>query len=161
MTPQQHGRAAPASPAALSGELSRRVDAGGAVPAGVDRRLREELGWGGRMMDVLAALDDDVATLAFVAGGRRPDEVAAAVGLWAEAALSLEEIGLVLAGGGYDPDPFVALARAGLLERLLRLPDGSPRRVHGELAGRWVSDELALADDDQVVEAVGKVLAGG
>ncbi len=146
------------TPAELAEALESVTDEFGAVPAGVARRLSEERGWGGRLIDVLSVLTENADSMAYLAGGRRPDEVATWVALWAESSLSLEQIRLVVADRGWDPEPFVALAAAGLLERTLIGRDGLPRVIHGELAGGWVSDELALADDSEVVRRVLEVL---
>lgn len=130
----------------------------GTVPVGAARRLCEERGWRGRLIDVLAVLTEAAGQMAYLAGGRRPEAVATWLALWAESSLSLDEIRLIVADRGWDPEPFAALAKAGLLERTLVHPDGSPRVIHGELAGGWVSDELALADDAEVVRRVLEVL---
>lgn len=75
---------------------------------------------------------------------------------------TLEQVGDALArhvgAAGWDPEPFVAVVRAGLLDSLLRLPDGSPRRVRGELAGGWLSDQFALAEDAEVLRAVRRLV---
>lgn len=130
----------------------------GAVPAGVAEQVRSRTGWHGRLVDVLAVLTDDVEAMGYLAGGRRPDEVATSLSLWAESPLSLEEIRLIVAAGGWDPEPFVVLERAGLLEAILLTGDGSVRRIRGELAGGWVSDQLALAEDAEIVRAVREVI---
>ena len=147
------------SPEELARALTELVGADGVVPAGVAGALRAARGWTGRVVDVLEVLTEDVERMGYLAGGRRPDEVATWVGLWADSALTLEQIRLVVAAGGWDPDPFVVLARAGLLEAALEQPDGSLRRVRGELAGGYVSDELALADDAEILRVVRAVIA--
>ena len=133
----------------------------GAVPAGAARRIAAERGWHGRLIDVLDVLTEDADHMAYLAGGRRPDEVASWLSLWAQSSLSLDEIRLVVADRGWDPEPFVVLARAGLLERTLLRPDGSPRIIRGELAGGWISDELALADDREIVRRALAVIEEG
>ncbi len=144
--------------AALEAELKERVDARGEVPVGVAEQLQREKGWGGRLLEVLALLTRDAERMGYLAGGRRPDEVATWLSVWHGSDLSLPEIELVVESGGWDPEPFVVLGRAGLLERLLRRPDGTVRRVRGELAGGWASDNLALADEAEILREVAKVL---
>jgi hypothetical protein len=53
--------------------------------------------------------------------------------MWVDSALTLDEIRQVVAFGGWDPEPFVVLARAGVLEAILRSADGSPRHIRGVL----------------------------
>lgn len=142
----------------VTDELERHADAAGGVQAGVAAQLVAERHWTGRLVDVLAVLTEDPERMGYLAGGRHPEEVATWLALWAESPLSLEEIRLIVASGGWDPEPFVVLAKAGLLEPLLRLSDGTARRVRGELAGGWVSDQFALASDAEVLEAVSRLL---
>jgi hypothetical protein len=142
----------------LTEALTKRVDEEGAVPVGIAERLKEEEGWAGRLLEVLGVVTQDSQTMGYLAGGRRPDEVATWLSAWVESPLSLEEIRLVVAAGGWDPEPFVVLARAGLLGTLLRRADGSPRRIRGELAGGWVSDQLALDADADILQRVRQVL---
>jgi hypothetical protein len=73
--------------------------------------------------------------------------------------LSLDEIELVLRGGGYDSDPFVALSGAGLLRQALCDDNGQVRRVGGERAGAWISDQLNMAAADDVVDRVRTLIA--
>lgn len=143
----------------LTDELERHTDAAGGVQAGVAAQLVAERHWTGRLVDVLAVLTEDPQRMGYLAGGRHPQEVATWLALWAESPLSLEEIRLIVASGGWDPEPFVVLSKAGLLEPLLRLSDGMPRRVRGELAGGWVSDQFALASDAEILQAVSELLA--
>jgi hypothetical protein len=142
----------------LAQALGCVADADGVVPAGVAGRLRQDYGWGGRLVDVLEVMTENFETMGYLAGGQRADEVVTWLVPWADSPLSLEEIRLVVASGGWDPEPFAVIARAGLLEKLLRLPDGTPRRIRGELAGGWVSDELALAEDDEILRRVRQVI---
>lgn len=142
----------------ISEALKRTATQDGEVPVGAGRRLAEEEGWRGRLVDVLVLITDDATTMGYLAGGRRPEEVALSLSLWVQSPLSLDDIRLVVASGGWDPEPFVVLASVGLLEAVLRRPDGSPRRVRGELAGGWVSDQLALADDSEILREVRKIL---
>lgn len=142
----------------LAQALEERVGRDGAVPAGVAALLHRERGWRGRLMEVLEVLTEDTQTMAYLAGGRRPDEVMTWLAPWVECPLSLDQIRLVVSLRGWDPEPFVVLARAGLLETVLLTSDGLPRKIRGELAGGWVSDELALADDEEVLRQVRQVL---
>jgi len=50
---------------------------------------------------------------------------------------------------GYDPEPFSTLADHGLLLDALLDETGELRRVHGERAGMWISDECALATPEE------------
>jgi hypothetical protein len=144
----------------LSDALAEHLNRDGAVTPGAVRRLVAERHWSGRTVDVLGIVAENSERMGFMAGGRRPDEVATWVAIWADCPLSLDEIRLVASAGGWDPEPFAVLAREGLLESFLRGPDGSTRRVRGELAGTWASDELALSDDDEVVEVARQIIAG-
>ncbi|MDA8264984.1 MAG: hypothetical protein M0T79_06495 [Actinomycetota bacterium] len=144
----------------LTEALRQRAGSDGTVPAGIAAALVEETGWNGRLLDVLGILTDDVEKMGYLAGGRRPDEVVTSLSLWAESPLSLGDIRLIVTAGGWDPEPFVVLSRAGLLRAILQAPDGSIRRIRGELAGGWVSDQLALADDTSILRAVREVLDG-
>lgn len=140
--------------------LAEQADASGLVHAGVARLVARARGWVGRMAEVLDVLDETDEKLSYLAGGRRPDEVATWVSIWADSPLTLQQIRLVTSAGGWDPDPFVVLARAGLLERLLLHADGTIRRVRGEKAGAWASDELALASEEEIVSAARQAIAG-
>lgn len=143
----------------ISRALSEHVDRMGVVPAGVARRVAIDNDWTGRLAEVLSVLDESDDKLAYLAGGRRPDEVTTWLSIWAESPLTVEQIRLVTSAGGWDPDPFVVLADAGLLEAFLCDPGGEVRRVHGQRAGAWLSDELALADEDQVLDAARTLLS--
>lgn len=107
--------------------------------------------WSGRRWDVLQVIAQDVERMRYVAGGDRPDEVATCAGRWADSTLEVDDIDLVIRSGGYDPDPFVTLANAGLLRTALLHDDGTIRHIHGERAGVWISDELALAAPDDTL----------
>lgn len=143
---------------ALTKALRWHVDRYGGVTAGVAATLRAERGWTGRLIDILEVFSQSAEQLGYMSGGRRPEEVATWLALWSDSPLSVDQIRLVADAGGWDPDPFVVVAREGLLETLLRLPDGSVRRVRGERAGGWVSDELAIADDTEIIAAVHRVI---
>lgn len=138
--------------------LQHHADAAGGVRAGVAAQLVAEHHWTGRLVDVLAVLTEDPERIGYLAGGRHPEEVATWLALWSESPLSLEEIRLIVASGGWDPEPFIVLSKAGLVEPLLRLNDGSPRRIRGELAGAWLSDQFALASDGEILDAVTALL---
>jgi len=138
--------------------LEAHVDADGATFATAIHVIVAETGWSGRLVDVLRLVAKSNDRMGFLAGGRRPDEVLTWLSIWADTTLSLEEMELIMTAGGWDPEPFVALARAGLLEAFLRAPDGTIRRVNGELAGGWASDELALANDEEILAAAIQII---
>lgn len=140
--------------AELEEALAGHVHPDGTVPGGIAARLAEDYGWSGRLMDILAILADNSEKMGYLAGGRHPGEVAKWLSVWADSPLAVEEIKLIMASGGWDPDPFVVLARSGLLSPFLRNADGSARRVRGVLAGGWLSDEYALAEEDEILRAV-------
>lgn len=139
--------------AEFTSALEEHVDRHGEVSPGIAEALRVERGWRGRVIDILEIFSQSEELLGYMAGGRRPDEVITWLAIWAESSLSLDQIRLIAEAGGWSPEPFVVLARAGLLEALLRVPDGSIRRCRGERVGGWVSDELTTADDATVVGA--------
>lgn len=138
----------------LAQELARHVRANGALRPGVAGELAAEKGWHGRLMDVLGVLTEDTARMGYLAGGRKPQEVMTWLPLWAHTPFSLEQIRTIVSSGGWDPEPFDVVVRNGLLERLVYRPDGSLRRVRGEFAGAWLSDEFALATDEEILRAV-------
>lgn len=107
----------------------------------------------GRLWDVARVVMSDQEQLRYLAGGNRPDEVAAMVACWADSRLSLEEIRMVVDAGGYDPDPFEPLALAGCLRQVLR-DNGATRVIQGERAGSWISDQMALTAEGDVVPRV-------
>lgn len=138
--------------------LSEHAGPGGVVPAGVARQVAADNNWAGRLTEILAVLDESDDKLAYLSGGRRPDEVCTWLSIWAESPLSVEQVRLITSAGGWDPDPFVVLAAADLLDEFLSQPDGAIRRVRGARAGAWLSDEMAVADRDQILAAVRSVL---
>jgi hypothetical protein len=142
----------------LAEALDEHVARNGTVRPGVAAEIARETGWRGRLMDVLAVLTEDTQRMAYLAGGRLPREVMTWLPLWADSPFSVDEIRLIVSSAGWDPEPFVVVVQQGLLERLVHLPDGSMRRVRGELAGGWLSDQFALADDEEVLRAVRAVL---
>lgn len=138
--------------------LTHHVARNGALRPGVARVIAAEKRWHGRVMDVLDILTEDTARMGYLAGGYRPEEVMTWLSLWVGSPFSLDEIRTIVTGGGWDPDPFAVVVEHGLLERLVHLPDGSLRRVRGELAGAWLSDKFALEDDEHVLRAVRQLL---
>lgn len=144
----------------LRSALARHASKAGEVFPSALRLMAAEEHWEGRLWDVLGLLASDLETMRYVVGGGRPDEVADCAARWSDSGLSLEDIALVLASGGYDPDPFVTLAEAGLLLTALRYEDGTNRLVDGERAGTWISDELALTSPDETIERTRTMIAG-
>jgi hypothetical protein len=138
--------------------LAHHVRANGAVQPGVAAELAHERGWHGRLIEVLGVLTEDTARMGYLAGGRKPDEVMTWLPLWADSPFSLAEIRTIVASAGWDPEPFGVVVANGLLERLVYRPDGSLRRVRGELAGAWLSDQFALADDDEILREVRRIV---
>jgi hypothetical protein len=144
----------------IADALATHVAANGTLRAGVAVQLRKERGWHGRLVDVLEVVTEDDERMGYLAGGHKPDEVTSWLPLWADAPFSLEQIRAIVSSAGWDPEPFVVIVRHGLLDRLVHRPDGSPRRIQGELAGGWLSDRFALtADDDVILREVRRVLA--
>lgn len=117
--------------------------------------------WDERSEEIFGVFVSSEDRLGYLAGSRRPAEVAAAVMRWIDSPLSVGQVRMIVACGGWDPDPFVPVAEAGLLEPLLFEPDGSRRRVQEELAGGWLSDAMALASDTEVLHAVRGLLRSG
>ena len=138
----------------LAYALAHHVAANGAVRPGVADELKVEKGWHGRLIDVLGVLTEDTARMGYLAGGRKPEEVMTWLPLWADSPFSIEEIRTIVTSAGWDPEPFGVVVRNGLLDRLVYRPDGSLRRVRGELAGAWLSDDYALATDEEILRAV-------
>ncbi len=144
---------------ALKAALARHASANGEVFPSALKRIAAEEQWAGRLWDVVRLIASDVDTMRFEAGGDRADEIAECAGRWAESSLSLDEIELVLACGGYDPDPFTVLAREGLLRPALRTEEGTVRLVNGERAGVWISDELALSAPSEIVDRTRRIIS--
>jgi hypothetical protein len=142
----------------LSEALAHRVTIYGAVQRGAAAELAAEMKWHGRLIDVLRVLTEDSERMGYLAGGRKPDEVMTWLGLWVDSPFSIEQIRMITQSAGWDPEPFVVVTKHGLLERLVRCPDGTPRRVRGELAGGWLSDRFALADDEEILREVHALL---
>ncbi len=138
--------------------VAARVNPDGSVPAGIGSLLAAEKAWSGRIVDVLTVLTDNTETMGYLIGGRQQDDLSTWLAIWVESPLSVEQIRMITSARGWDPDPFVPIARDGLLEKLLVDADGAPRRIDGELAGGWVSDELALADEDEILRRVRQIV---
>lgn len=135
----------------LRRELHRHVGFDGTVPPHAHTRIAADGPWGGRIWEVLEIVAADHDRMAFLAGGLLPDEVADCVERWVDSPLEVRDITKIIDAGSYDPDPFTALASHGLLERVLHDEHGALRRVDGELAGRWVSDQFADAPDTKIL----------
>jgi hypothetical protein len=143
----------------LETDLAAHASSAGEVFPSALGLIQAESHWSGRLWEVAGAVMVDQETMRFLAGGNRPDEVAACAARWAESELSVNDIRMVVACGGYDPEPFEALDRAGILRTALYVAEDTPRMVKGERAGVWISDELALLTDEEVVERIGAVMA--
>lgn len=142
----------------IAAALGDHVAANGAVLPGVAGELSEERGWQGRLIEILGALTESAARMGYLAGGRKPEEVVTWLSLWSGSPLSVDEIRTIVRSGGWDPEPFGVVVANGLLERLVYRPDGELRHVRGELAGAWLSDQFALADDEEILREVGRVI---
>jgi len=136
--------------AKLNEALQRHADGRGVVPTDIVERLRREGPWDGRRWDVLQVVGDDGARLAYLAGGLLAAEVATCVELWSTSALTVDQIRAVVGAGGYDPDPFGVIAAEGLLDQVLAGDGGRPGHIGDELAGAWISDQLAASSDEEV-----------
>jgi len=142
----------------LRAALERHASSAGEVfPSALGLIFAEE-DWSGRLWDVLGLIASDLETMRYLVGGARADEIADCAARWADSGLSLEDMALVIGCGGYDPDPFVILATAGLLPSALHHKDGTDRRVDGERAGTWISDELALVSAEEIVERTRRMI---
>lgn len=141
--------------------LAQHVAANGAVRPGVAIELANEKGWHGRLIEVLGVLTEDASRMGYLAGGRKPDDVMTWLPLWADSPFSVEQIRTIVTSAGWDPEPFAVVVRNGLLERLVHRADGSLRRIRGELAGAWLSDQFALSDDEEILRAVREVIDEG
>lgn len=133
--------------------LERHASAKGEVFPSALRLIDAEDHPVGRLWEVARIVMADQEQMRYLAGGNRPDEVAGAVARWAESKLSLEQIRMVVGAGGYDPDPFEPLAEAGRLQYALHDGD-TVRIIHGERAGSWISDQMALAAEPDIVPKV-------
>jgi len=143
----------------LKAALARHAAPNGEVFPSALKRIAAEEQWSGWLWDVVCLIASDFDTMRFEAGGDHADEIADCAARWAESGLSLDHISSVLASGGYDPDPFAVLARAGLLTAAVQTDDGSTRLINGERAGTWISDELALSSPAEVVERTRRMIA--
>lgn len=138
--------------------LARHADKRGRLLPGVGARLAKENSWTGRTAEVLEIFTKSDQKMSYLAGGRRPDEIVTWLSPWIESSLSIDQIDEIVDCGGWDPDPFVVLSDAHILNEFLRHPDGSPRRVRGELAGGWLCDNCALAEPADTLEAVEAIM---
>ena len=145
----------------LEAALARHTSAAGEVFPSALGLIAAEEHWSGRLWEVLRLLAADMDTMRYAAGGDRPGEIAECAARWTESGLALEDIALVLGSGGYDPDPFVALSKAGILRTALRDENGATRRIDGERAGAWISDQLALASPEETVARIQRIAAAG
>lgn len=145
----------------LEAALRRHASGTGEVYPSALALIEAEEHWTGRLWDVARLVMADQELMRYVVGGNRPGVVAGCIGRWSESDLDLEQIRMILAGGGYDPDPFLPLARAGLLDAALHESDGTPRLIHGERAGAWISDTFALSAPQDVVKHVSSAIDGG
>lgn len=134
----------------LRDELQRHTGPDGAVTSETVAEMSGDGTWEGRLWEVLGIFSEDFERMAYLAGGVLPEDVATWVGFWADSPLELGQIRQVISAGGYDPDPFVVLARRGRLGTVLVDESGEVRRVEGELAGAWISDRFADASDEEV-----------
>ncbi|HUJ64649.1 MAG TPA: hypothetical protein VLX59_03860 [Acidimicrobiales bacterium] len=137
----------------LQAALARYASARGEVFPSALGLIDAECHPTGRVWEVAGLLMTDQEEMRYLSGGNRPDEVADTVGRWAESKLSLEQIKTVIEAGGYDPDPFEPLAVAGHLRQVLYDGDAT-RIIQGERAGMWISDQMALTADSDVVAKV-------
>ncbi len=142
----------------MASALAQHVAANGAVLPGIAKELSAEKHWRGRLIDILAVFTESAARMGYLAGGRKPGEVMTWLSLWADSPYSIDEIRTIVVSGGWDPEPFEVVVRNGLLDRLVHLPDGSLRRIRGELAGAWLSDQFALGDDEEILREVRQVV---
>lgn len=142
----------------LADALAHHVAANGALRPGVAVQIAAEKGWQGRLMDVLEVFTEDTARMGYLAGGRKPEEVMTWLPLWADSPFSVDQIRTIVTSAGWDPEPFVVVVKEGLLERFVYRPDGTLRRIRGELAGGWLSDQFALADEEEILRQVRKVV---
>ncbi|MDA8291964.1 MAG: hypothetical protein M0Z33_09850 [Actinomycetota bacterium] len=138
--------------------IAEHVAPNGTVRPGIADELAAAAGWHGRVVDVLALLTTDADRMGYLAGGLAPDEVASWLARWCDSPFSLDELRAIVSSAGWDPEPFVVVVRNGLLDRLVHLPDGTLRRVGGELAGAWLSDEHASSEEDAILAAVRRLV---
>jgi hypothetical protein len=138
--------------------LADHLAANGSVRPGVAAELVAEKGWHGRLVEVLGVLTEDTARIGYLAGGHKPQALMTWLPLWADSPFSLEQIRTIVASAGWDPEPFRVVVRNCLLDRLVYRADGSLRRVRGELAGAWLSDQFAMSDDEETLREVRRVI---
>ncbi|MDA8043744.1 MAG: hypothetical protein M0Z30_00665 [Actinomycetota bacterium] len=137
----------------LQGALARHASGGAQVYPSALALIDAEDHPTGRVWEVARIVMADQERMRYVSGGNHPEEVADTVARWAESHLSLGQMSIVMDAGGYDPDPFEPLATAGQLDHVLR-DGGSIRVIQGERAGSWISDQMALTPDAEIVARV-------
>ena len=142
----------------LEAALTRHASAAGEVYPSGAKLIDAEEHWSGRLWEVTRLVMADQETMRYLAGGNRPDEVATCASRWSESTLDLDQIKAVFAAKGYDPEPFEALSRAGLLTAALEFEDGTPRIIHGEHAGAWISDTFAMSSDEETLDGVAEAI---
>ncbi len=142
----------------LQAALARHASSTGEVFPSCVGLIDAEEHWSGRLWEVTRLVMTDQETMRYLAAGNRADEITACAARWSDSALGLDEIKMIFSSGGYDPEPFESLARAGLLYLALHLKDGSPRTIHDEKAGAWISDTFALSSQEEVVSGVERVI---
>lgn len=115
------------TPEAFEAALTRHTSSTDEVYPSAIGLIAAEADRSGRLWEMARLVMAGQETMRFLAGGNRPGEVAARVARWADTRLELDDLKMVLASGAYDPEPFEALADAGLLHdaRRCRLCPGS------------------------------------
>ena len=133
--------------------LARHASADGEVFPSALGLIEAEQARQGRLWAVAKVVMADQERMRYLAGRNRLPEVVACVAQWYESELDVADLDLVVSAGGYDPEPFEALQRAGLLHEALREGDGT-RCIDGERAGAWISDQMAETNDSETVARV-------
>lgn len=143
----------------LEAALARHASATGEVYPSSVALIDAEEHWSGRLWEVTRLVMSDQETMRYLAGGNRADEIAACAARWSDSTLEAADIKAIFSAGGYDPEPFEVLARAGLLRSSLLLDDGGPRLIRGERAGAWISDTFALSTEAEILQGVEREVA--
>ncbi|MDE3202606.1 MAG: hypothetical protein KGQ66_00095 [Acidobacteriota bacterium] len=130
--------------------LARHASADGEVFPSALGLIEAEHAREGRLWAVAKVVMADQERMRYLAGGNRLAEVVSCVSQWYESDLDVADVELVVSAGGYDPEPFEALRRAGLLHQALSEGD-RPRVIDGERAGAWISDQMAETNDAETV----------
>ena len=134
--------------------LARHASADGEVFPSALGLIEAEQAREGRLWAVAKVVMADQERMRYLAGGNRLAEVVACVAQWYESELDVADLELVVSAGGYDPEPFEALQRAGLLHEALREGEDGTRCIDGERAGAWISDQMAETTDSETVSRV-------